>query len=120
MSKERKDPYSSVSSWSFPVIEKDEEDPGQKEDVKTRLARLEKEAYEKGFALGYSMDNPDYWETRFRLALSYIDLGESVKAETILNEISEGGDSILQQRAQIKLGSLNLEKQLRFLSISKN
>jgi FimV-like protein len=77
-------------------------------------------AYEKGFALGYGVDNPDYWETRFRLALTYIDLGENVKAEAVLNEISEEGDTILQQRAEIKLGSLDLEKQLRFLSISKN
>lgn len=52
MSKVMKDLHSSVSSWNFPVVEKEDEDPGQKEDVKTRLARLEKEAYEKGFEQG--------------------------------------------------------------------
>ncbi len=42
----------SVCSWTLPVVEKDDEDPGKKEDLKTKLARLEKEAYEKGFEQG--------------------------------------------------------------------
>ena len=41
---------SSVMSWSLPAIEK--EDPTLQEDFKTKIARLEKEAYEKGFAQG--------------------------------------------------------------------
>ncbi len=41
---------SSVTSWCLPVIE--EEDPTIKEDFKARIARLEREAYEKGFAQG--------------------------------------------------------------------
>jgi flagellar assembly protein FliH len=41
-----------VSSWSFPVIDKEDDLLGEKEDRKTRLARLEKEAYEKGFEQG--------------------------------------------------------------------
>jgi flagellar assembly protein FliH len=40
----------SVISWSFPAIER--EDPVIEEDLKTKIARLEKEAYEKGFAQG--------------------------------------------------------------------
>jgi flagellar biosynthesis/type III secretory pathway protein FliH len=55
MKKQIPSPYdqnSSVSSWSFPVIEKEDEDSGEKEDLKTKLARLEKEAYEKGFEQG--------------------------------------------------------------------
>jgi len=40
----------SVASWSFPVIER--EDPTTAEDFKTKIARLEREAYEKGFAQG--------------------------------------------------------------------
>ena len=40
----------SVMSWSLPAIEK--EDPTVQEDFKTKIARLEKEAYEKGFAQG--------------------------------------------------------------------
>ena len=41
---------SSVRSWSFPAIEK--VDPTKEEDFKTKIARLEREAYEKGFAQG--------------------------------------------------------------------
>ena len=41
---------SSVMSWSLPAIEK--EDPTIQEDFKSKIARLEREAYEKGFAQG--------------------------------------------------------------------
>ncbi len=41
---------SSVVSWNFPTIEN--EDPTEKEDFKTRIARMEQEAYQKGFAQG--------------------------------------------------------------------
>ena len=41
---------SSVVSWNFPAVEN--EDPTEKEDFKTRIARLEQEAYQKGFAQG--------------------------------------------------------------------
>ena len=41
---------SSVKSWSLPVIER--EDPALREDFKAKVARLEREAYEKGFAQG--------------------------------------------------------------------
>jgi len=40
----------SVTSWNLPAIER--EDPTTKEDFKTKIARLEREAYEKGFAQG--------------------------------------------------------------------
>ncbi|MGD9156984.1 MAG: FliH/SctL family protein [Desulfobacteraceae bacterium] len=40
----------SVRSWNFPAIER--EDPTTEEDFKTKIARLEREAYEKGFAQG--------------------------------------------------------------------
>lgn len=42
---------SSVLSWNLPAMEK-EDDTALKEDTKTRMARLEREAYEKGFAQG--------------------------------------------------------------------
>ncbi|MBN1905730.1 MAG: hypothetical protein JW927_11590 [Deltaproteobacteria bacterium] len=42
---------SSVISWNLPEIE-EKEDPTAKEDFKSRIARLEREAYEKGFAQG--------------------------------------------------------------------
>ncbi|NLA75161.1 MAG: tetratricopeptide repeat protein, partial [Deltaproteobacteria bacterium] len=78
-------------------------------------------AFEKGFDLGYDTENRDYWETRFRLAMGYIKTGENSKAETLLNDISEEGeDSILQQRAQLKLGSIQLSKNLKALSMGSN
>jgi tetratricopeptide (TPR) repeat protein len=78
-------------------------------------------AFEKGFALGYETDNHDYWEIRFKQAMDYIKIGENIKAETLLADISEGGeDTILQQRAQLKLGSIALAKQLRILSMGEN
>ncbi len=78
-------------------------------------------AFEKGFALGYEADNQDYWEIRFKQAMDYIKTGENIKAETLLGDISEGGeDTILQQRAQLKLGSIQLSKQLKKLSMGEN
>jgi flagellar assembly protein FliH len=41
---------SNIISWNLPVIES--EDPTAKEDFKARIARLEREAYEKGFEQG--------------------------------------------------------------------
>ncbi len=78
-------------------------------------------AFEKGFSLEDDSESPGYWEIRFKQAMSYLNTGEMSKAETLLNDISEGGeDSFLQQRAQLKLGSLMLSKQLKFLSIGEN
>jgi tetratricopeptide (TPR) repeat protein len=78
-------------------------------------------AFEKGFALGYDSENPDYWEIKFRQAMDYIITGENNKAENLLGDISEGGeDTILQQRAQLKLGSIALAKQLKILSMGEN
>lgn len=78
-------------------------------------------AFEKGFDLGYDEENQDYWEIRFRQAIGYIKTGENSKAETLLGDISEGGeDSILQQRAQLKLGSIQLSRQLKILSMGED
>ena len=44
--------YGAVSSWDLPAVEKEEKTYEQKEDFKDRLARMEKEAYEKGFEQG--------------------------------------------------------------------
>lgn len=46
------DANSSVSAWNLPIIEKDDDNSGEREDKETKLARLEKEAYEKGFEQG--------------------------------------------------------------------
>ncbi len=78
------------------------------------------EAYENGFDLGYGTDNRDYWSLRFNLAQAYANSGEDRKARTLLSEISEGGDSILQQRAQLQLGTMDLEKQLQRLPMGRN
>jgi len=67
--------------------------------------------------LGYGPDKKNYWESRFRLSLSYQEIGENFKAENILNEILEEGDSLLQQKVEVKLGVMGLEKQLKRLSI---
>jgi flagellar biosynthesis/type III secretory pathway protein FliH len=42
----------SVSSWNLPLVEQEEKTLEPKENFKIRLARLEKEAYEKGFEQG--------------------------------------------------------------------
>ena len=77
-------------------------------------------SYEKGFNLGYGAENRDYWNLRFSLAQSYMNAGEDNKARTLLSEISEGGDGILQQRAQLQLGTMDLEKQLQRLPMGGN
>jgi FimV-like protein len=76
-------------------------------------------SYEKAFALGYGADKMDYWDARFNLAESYLNSGDEKKAKRLLSEILEGGDSILQQRAQLKIGSMDLEKQLQRLPLGK-
>jgi len=77
-------------------------------------------SYEGAFNLGYGTDNKDYWDVRFNLAQAYINAGEEKKAKTLLSEISEGGDAVLQQRAQLKLGSMDLETQLQRLPLGKD
>ena len=53
--------------------------------------------------------------------MAYMKTGEESKAETLFNDITEGGgDSILQQRAQLKLGSIALAKQLKILSMGEH
>jgi len=73
--------------------------------------------YQQGLDLGYAQENNDYWNIRYQLAMSYLEAGEREKAEPHLREISEEAGPILQQRVQVKLGMLGLEKQLDRLSI---
>jgi flagellar assembly protein FliH len=44
--------YDQVSSWDLPQVEQEEMHAEQREDFNAKLARLEKEAYEKGFEQG--------------------------------------------------------------------
>ena len=76
-------------------------------------------SYQQGLDQGYGPLQSDYSETRFRQALSYLEVGEDPEGERILNEISEEADPMLQQKIQIKLGVLGLEKQLKRLPIWK-
>jgi FimV-like protein len=76
-------------------------------------------SYEGGFNLGYGPENKDYWDARFNLAEAYFNSGAEKKAKALLNEISENGDTLMQQRAAVKLGSMDLEKQLQRLAIGK-
>ncbi len=78
-------------------------------------------AFEKGFENEFDSGSPEYWDIRFRQAMAYMKTGEDTKAETLFNDITEGGgDSILQQRAQMKLGSIALVKQLKILSMGEH
>jgi tetratricopeptide (TPR) repeat protein len=74
-------------------------------------------AFELGFTLGYGPDNNDYWKIRFRLALLYLATDKLKEAEPLLNDILEGGDTILQQKAQVRLGTIKLDKQLGRLTL---
>lgn len=69
---------SSVISWSLPVIE--DEDPTLKEDFKARVARLEREAYEKGFAQG-QRDGLDFEKSKLE------EMGKQY--ETLLTELRD-------------------------------
>ncbi|MBN2125244.1 MAG: tetratricopeptide repeat protein [Deltaproteobacteria bacterium] len=73
--------------------------------------------YEKAFALGYGPDRKEYWDAKFRLALSHLEAGQKAEAERLLAEISEEGDPLFQQRVQAKLGLIGLENELKRLSV---
>jgi tetratricopeptide (TPR) repeat protein len=74
-------------------------------------------SYQKGLDVGYETTREGYWDTQFRLAMSYLEIGEEAKAEPLLTQILDEGDPILQQRVELKLGLIGLEKQLKRLSI---
>ncbi|MCF8062307.1 MAG: tetratricopeptide repeat protein [Deltaproteobacteria bacterium] len=74
------------------------------------------EAFEKALEEGYTPGEEGYWELRFQMALACLATGDYGRAEPLLVEISEQGDGPLQQRVRLRLGALDLEKQLRRLS----
>jgi tetratricopeptide (TPR) repeat protein len=67
----------------------------------------------------YEGRGPDqrYWDLRYRLAMEYVKAGSLQTGEKLLREVSEEGTPALQSNAQIKLGSLSLQRQLEKLSI---
>jgi tetratricopeptide (TPR) repeat protein len=86
-----------------------------------REGRHEKaaQAYQEAFRSGYGPEMDGYWEVKLRLADSYLGVGKTQGAERVLREIEEEGDPNLQEKVQMKLGSINLENQLKRLSIWK-
>ncbi|MBW2302770.1 MAG: tetratricopeptide repeat protein [Deltaproteobacteria bacterium] len=77
-------------------------------------------AYRRGLDLGYGPEKKDYWKINYRLALSYLNTGKTREAEEIFNAIAEEGDPLLQQKVQIKMGMMDLEKQLKRLPIPRD
>lgn len=65
----------------------------------------------------YGPETKGYWEVKYKLAVSYLGTGESAMAERIMNEIAEEGDPALQQRVQMKMGLMSLEKELKRLPL---
>ncbi|MBN1107090.1 MAG: tetratricopeptide repeat protein [Deltaproteobacteria bacterium] len=75
--------------------------------------------YQQGLDLDYAPEMKGYWEVKYRLALSFLGTGENATAERIMSEIAEEGDSAFQQKAQIKIGLMGLEKQLKRLPLGQ-
>lgn len=85
-----------------------------------QLAGNEKEAvgrYEEALRAGLGPEDARYWDVKYKLAEAFLDDGQPAKAEKIFKEISEEGDPDLASRAQVELGSIHLERQLKRLSI---
>jgi tetratricopeptide (TPR) repeat protein len=74
-------------------------------------------AYQEALIAGYDPEAKGYWGIKFRLAECHLRLGEMQSAEGILRQVVEEGDPEFQGRAQIRLGALQLERELRRLSI---
>jgi tetratricopeptide (TPR) repeat protein len=69
--------------------------------------------------LDYGPEMKGYWDVKYKLALSHLGTGESQMAERIMNEIMEEGDPALQQKVQMKMGTIALERELKRLPIGK-
>ncbi len=84
----------------------------------TRYAKA-LEAYELALEAGYGPGEEGYWGMRFRMAQSYLEVGDYESAEPLLVEVSEEADPLLQQRVLIRLGMIELERQLRRLPVGR-
>jgi tetratricopeptide (TPR) repeat protein len=60
-----------------------------------------------------------YWENRYQLALSHLGAGDHATAERMMSEIAEEGDPAVQQKAQVKMGLMGLNKQLKRLPLDR-
>jgi tetratricopeptide (TPR) repeat protein len=77
------------------------------------------EAYEKALNEGYSREDKGYWDMLFRMAQSYLETGDYDAAEPLLVQVTEEADPLLQQRGLIRLGTIELERQLKRLPIKR-
>jgi tetratricopeptide (TPR) repeat protein len=75
--------------------------------------------YGKCLELDFAPEMKGYWEIKYRLALSYLGTGENNMAERIMGEIAEEGDPVTQQKAQMKMGLVTLEKELKRLPMGR-
>ncbi len=73
------------------------------------------EVLEKAIGGGIRPDNELYWDINYKLAEYYYSLGKEERAVSLYRRISEEGPSHLQLLVQMRLGSINLNKQLKRL-----
>jgi len=78
------------------------------------------DAFNKSVEQGLSPEDKGFLEMRLNMAQAYLETGDQVKAEPILEELSQEGDVIMQQRARIRLGRLGLDRQLKRISMGSN
>ena len=64
---------------------------------------------------GYSPEEEYYWDVKFRLAQCYEQMGMMDKAKALYKEIGDEGPTVLQFRAQMRLGSIVLNDRLKEL-----
>ncbi len=78
------------------------------------------DAFNRAMEQGLSAEDGGFFEMRFNMAQAYLETANHGRAEPILLELSEEGDEILQQRAMIRLGRLDLDRQLQRISLGSN
>jgi FimV-like protein len=73
--------------------------------------------FQSAIRSGFGQERDGYWDMKFRLAEAYMQVKKADRAEELLKEISQEGDPGLQSQAQLKMGYIKLEKELKRLSI---
>jgi tetratricopeptide (TPR) repeat protein len=75
--------------------------------------------YQQSLELEAGPEGKGYWEKRYQLALSHLGAGDHATAERMMSEIAEEGDPAVQQKAQVKIGLMGLNKQLKRLPLDR-
>ncbi|MEW6667028.1 MAG: tetratricopeptide repeat protein [Thermodesulfobacteriota bacterium] len=75
--------------------------------------------YQQSLELEAGNEGKGYWERRYQLALSHLGAGDQATAERMMSEIAEEGDPSVQQKAQVKIGLMGLDKQLKRLPLER-